>query len=185
MKSFGSRSQISLIVAFASSGALAQSAIGQGANPLGPPPRGQSPNPNQLGTMPPIRSGPAAGRRLRALGRTLDNREHLGRAAVRQYRRQPRGQDDCAGPHLGSDANTHGTQRALGALRRKSAIRPTARAYPANAQEFCRTYNAHADDHTPSAQPQILSACLVPHAAGSRLARAISFPALLRWGAEA
>jgi len=133
--------RIGLIVAFASSGALAQSAIGQGANPLGPPPIGQGPNPNQLGTMPPIGpgqplggafvplSGPWTTENISAeqpFGNIDVSRAGKTTAQVRTWAqtRTPMERNELSGRCgvVGDPANSS--------------------RYPANAQEFCRTYSA-------------------------------------------
>ena len=130
-----------MLVAFASSGALAQSAIGQGPNPLGSPSIGQGPNPNQLGTMPPIGPGQPLGGAFVPLSGpwTTENistdqpfgnidvsRAGKTTAQVRTWAqtRTPMERNELSGRCgvVGDPANSS--------------------RYPANAQEFCRTYSA-------------------------------------------
>ena len=133
--------RVGLLVAFASSGALAQSAIGQGANPLGPPPIGQSPNPNQLGTTPPIGPGqPLGGAFVPLAGPwTTENvsaEQPFGNIDVSRAGKTTAQVRTWAQTRLPMERNElSGRCGVIGDPDNSSR-------YPANAQEFCRTYTA-------------------------------------------
>ncbi len=142
--------RVSLLIAVASSGAFAQGAIGQGPigqspNPLGAPPIGQSPNP--LGT-PPIGQAPSP----------LGPGNPLGGAFVplsgpwtteNVSAEQPFGNIDVS-----RAGNTTAQVRTWAQTRtpmernelsgRCGVVGDPANSsrYPANAQQFCRTYSA-------------------------------------------
>ena len=130
--------RVGLLVVFASSGALAQSAIGQGPNPLVTPPIGQSPNPlgaPPLGPGQPLGgafvplSGPWTTENVaaeRPFGNIDISRAGKTTAQVRTWAqtRTPMERNELSG-RCGVVGDAANSSR-----------------YPADAQEFCRTYTA-------------------------------------------
>jgi hypothetical protein len=123
--------RVGLLVAFASSGALAQSAIGQGPigqspNPLGTPPIGTGQP--QAGTFVPL-AGPWTTENVSAeqpFGKIDVSRAGTTTAQVRTWAqtRLPMERNELSG-RCGVIGDPDNSSR-----------------YPANAQEFCRTYTA-------------------------------------------